>query len=111
MNTHHYPIFFNLFYYSSSGLYTRTHVQRGLCIYSAYMLDATAGPLLYTCMRLLCYDSYTKDPDVMQVLGSCSYCYYAQPLGIRFYIREDRVSLALLADSQLVRRPTLDYVV
>jgi len=61
-------------------------------------------------MRLYCYDSYTDDPDVMDQLGFCSHSYTAQPLGIRFYIREDRLSLALLADSKLVPRPKLDLI-
>jgi hypothetical protein len=46
----------------------------------------------------------------MDVLGRCSYSYSAMPLGIRFYIREDRLSLALLADTQLVPRPKLDLI-
>ena len=46
----------------------------------------------------------------MDLLGTCSYCYYALPLGIRFYIREDRLSLALLADIELVPRPKLDMI-
>ena len=62
------------------------------------------------CMRLYCYDSYTQDPDVMDQLGYCAHSYTAQPLGIRFYIREDRLSLALLADTNLVPRPKLDYI-
>lgn len=70
-----------------------------------------AGPLIVKySMRLLCYDSYTDDPDTMDQLGFCSYSYYAQPLGIRWYIREDRLSLALLADTLLVARPTHDFI-
>jgi hypothetical protein len=61
-------------------------------------------------MRLLCYDSHTLDPDVMEQLGFCSYSYTAQPLGIRFYIWENRLSLALLADPQLVPRPKFDLI-
>lgn len=59
-------------------------------------------------MRLYCYDSYTQDADTLDQLGFCAYSYSAQPLGIRFYIREDRLSLALLADCLLVHRPQLD---
>jgi len=62
-------------------------------------------------MRLLCYDSYSTDPHTLDVLGSCAYSYYAQALGIRFLIWEDRLSLALLADTLLVPRPKLDVVV
>lgn len=65
---------------------------------------------IYLTMRLYCYDSYTDDPLVMDQLGFCSHSYTAQPLGIRFYIREDRLSLALLADSELVPRPKFDLI-
>ncbi len=61
-------------------------------------------------MYLHAYDSYTHDPDVMDVLGACSYSYSVMALGIRFYIREDRLSLALLADCELVPRPKLDLI-
>ena len=47
----------------------------------------------------------------MEQLGFCSHSYYAQPLGIRFYIREDRLSLALLADSYMIARPRLDLFI
>jgi hypothetical protein len=62
-------------------------------------------------MRLYCYDSYSQDPDILDILGMCSHSYYAQALGIRFYIREDRMSLALLSDALLVPRPMQDYYV
>ena len=84
--------------HSSSTVYTQTS-QRGLFDY-----------VHIYCMRLLCYDSYTTDPDVMDQLGYCAYSYSALPLGIRFLIREDRLSLALLADTLLVPRPRLDYI-
>ena len=62
-------------------------------------------------MRLYCYDSYTDDGDTMEQLGFCSHSYYAQALGIRFYIWENRLSLALLADPQLVPRPKFDLYI
>jgi hypothetical protein len=83
------------------------------CVHSAYTLETqlfTAGSFAIYTMRLYCYDSYTTDPDVMDQLGFCSHSYTAQPLGIRFYIREDRLSLALLADCELVPRPKLDLI-
>jgi len=83
------------------------------CVHSAYTLETqlvTAGSFAIYTMRLLCYDSYTTDPDVMDQLGYCAYSYSALPVGIRFYIREDRLSLALLADCQLVPRPKLDLI-
>ena len=61
-------------------------------------------------MYLYAYDSYVEDPDTLDVLGACSYAYYAQALGIRFYIREDRLSLALLADVNIVPRPKYDMI-
>jgi hypothetical protein len=83
-----------------------------------YMQDRTAGPIaysIYTSMlaniRLLCYDSYTMDPDVKDQLGLCSEHYSALALGIRFYIRENRVSLALLADPLLEARPLFDLYI
>ena len=60
-------------------------------------------------MRLYCFDSYTDDPDIKDQLGYCADSYTAQPLGLRYYIREDRLSLALLADTLLVPRPKFDY--
>ena len=46
----------------------------------------------------------------MDQLGHCSYSYTAQPLGMRYMIWENRLSLALLADPQLVPRPKLDLI-
>jgi len=62
-------------------------------------------------MRLLCYDSYSNDEDIKEFLFKCSAWVSAQPFGLRYYIREDRLSLALLADCHLVPRPKLDYIV
>ena len=93
-------------------LYTRfrsSHVYTvHICVSPQRGLLLTQSDIYY--MRLYCYDSYTDDPDVMDQLGYCSHSYTAQPLGIRFYIREDRLSLALLADSELVPRPKLDLI-
>jgi hypothetical protein len=44
----------------------------------------------------------------MEQLNYCAHSYSVMHLGIRWYIREDRLSLALLADCQLVPRPNLD---
>ena len=62
-------------------------------------------------MRLLCYDCYSDDDSSKEFLFKCSAWVSAQPLGLRYYIREDRLSLALLADCYLVPRPTEDYYV
>ena len=73
---------------------------------------ATAGPCdIYSmkpAQRLLCYDSYTDSPDIKDLLGRWAYSYTTLALGLRFYIPEDRVCLALLADSTLTARPNLD---
>jgi hypothetical protein len=62
-------------------------------------------------MRLLCYDSYTQDDATKDVLFKCSYGISAMPLGTRYYIREDRLSLALLADPLLEPRPVFDLFI
>ena len=60
-------------------------------------------------MRLLCYDCYSNEDYVKDQLFLCSAWISAMPFGLRYYIREDRLSLALLADCYLVPRPKLDY--
>jgi hypothetical protein len=61
-------------------------------------------------MLIKCYDSWA-DPDTQQAVWLCAEWICALPAhGIRFYIREDRVSLALLADPQLNPRPKLDMI-
>ena len=62
-------------------------------------------------MRLLCYDSYTQDDATKDQLFKCSYGICAMPLGTRYYIREDRLSLALLADPLLEARPVFDLYI
>ena len=75
-----------------------TSSQRGLlCIVDIY------------CMRLYCYDCYSEDDATKELLFKCSAWVSAQPLGLRYFIREDRLTLALIADAYLVARPTLDY--
>ena len=60
-------------------------------------------------MRLYCYDCYSEDDATKELLFKCSAWVSAQPLGLRYFIREDRLTLALIADAYLVARPTLDY--
>jgi hypothetical protein len=62
-------------------------------------------------MRLYCYDCYSDLDHVKEHLGMCSQFYSIEPLGIRFYIREDRLSLALLVDAHLERRSRWDYYI
>ena len=80
---------------------TCTCSQRGLLY---YMLQVD----IY-CMRLYCYDCYSEDDATKELLFKCSAWVSAQPLGLRYFIREDRLTLALIADAYLVPRPTLDY--
>ena len=94
--------------------------------YSASTLVSTvftAGPLgpygLLRCMlqahiymmRLLCYDSYSHCEATKDQLFLCSYGISCMPLGIRYYIREDRLSLALLADPLMEYRPRFDLYI
>ena len=47
----------------------------------------------------------------MEQLNYCAQSYCVLALGIRWYIREDRLSLALLADPTLAPRPKLDLFI
>lgn len=61
-------------------------------------------------MRILCYESWA-DPDTQQQVWLCSEWINDLPAGgIRFYIREDRVSLALLIDPHMRRLSLFDYI-
>lgn len=61
-------------------------------------------------MRILCYESLA-DPCTQEQLWLSSEWISTMPGGcIRFYIREDRTSLALLADPHMRRIPTQDYI-
>jgi hypothetical protein len=62
-------------------------------------------------MRLFCYDCYSSCEATKDVLFRCSYGICALPLGTRYYIREDRLSLALLADPLLEARPVFDLYI
>jgi hypothetical protein len=74
--------------------------------------DRTAGPLaIYYTMRALCYDCWA-DEQVKEQIWLCSL--WAEALaagGVRFWIPENRVSLALLADFELKPRPKFDYYI
>ena len=84
-------------------LYPRSS-QRGLL---RYMLRAH----IYM-MRLLCYNSYSTCEATKDQLFLCSYGITALPTqGIRYYIREDRLSLALLADPLMEYRPRFDLYI
>ena len=61
-------------------------------------------------MRILCYHSYADD-DTCEQLYLLSEWVSTMPLGLRFYIREDRASFALLIDSYLKPVPLWDYYV
>lgn len=62
-------------------------------------------------MRARCYDCWS-DEQTKESVWLCALWASALPGGaVRFWIREDRVSLALLADTELVPRPKLDYII
>ena len=63
-------------------------------------------------MRLLCYDCYSSCEATKDQLFKCSYGITALPIqGVRYYIREDRLSLALLADPHMLYRPRFDLYI
>lgn len=61
-------------------------------------------------MLIKCYESHAHCADTLEQLWLCSEWISAIPGGIRFYIREDRSSLAMCIDSELKRKPREDYV-
>jgi len=62
-------------------------------------------------MRVLCYQSWQSDPDIKQQLWLCADAFGAGPVEScnRYYIREDRLSFALLIDPAMTRIPAMDY--
>ena len=62
-------------------------------------------------MKALCYDCWA-DPDTKESIWLCALWAEALPAGgVRFWLAENRVSLALLADCELVPRPKFDYYI
>ena len=61
-------------------------------------------------MRVYCYQSWS-DPTTQQQLWLCSDAMSAGPIRAcnRFYIREDRLSFALLLDPLMRHMRELDY--
>lgn len=105
-----YVYMLNMLASPQRGLLYYTLYIRVLYIESSYPCGSIAVLLIYTCMRYICFDSYTNDSLVKDQLGSYAHALYAQPLGIRFYIREDWISLALIVDPLLVLRPREDVI-
>jgi hypothetical protein len=62
-------------------------------------------------MRLLCYESFATEAIKEIIWLSAEYATVLPVNGVRFYIREDRVAFALLADPDMLRKPIMDYVV
>ena len=91
--------------------YIYTSSQRGLvqCTRSQHLFTAGSFAIYY--MRLLCYDCYSTCEATRDQLFLCSYGISAMPLGLRYYIREDRLSLALLADPLMEYRPLFDLYI
>jgi hypothetical protein len=61
-------------------------------------------------MRVYCYQSWS-DPATQEQLWLCAEAMCAGPIAScnRFYIREDRLSFALLLDSEMRHLRDLDY--
>ena len=62
-------------------------------------------------MRVYCYQSWITDPASKEQLWLCSDSFGAGPIDAcnRYYIREDRLSFALLIDPTMRHIKTLDY--
>jgi hypothetical protein len=63
-------------------------------------------------MRVYCYQTWADEPTQEQ-LWLCSDAMSASPIRScnRFYIREDRLSFALLLDPHMRRMKDLDYYI
>lgn len=62
-------------------------------------------------MRVLCYQTWA-DKTTQEQLWLCAEAVGAMPAGCaRFYIREDRLSFALLLDPDMRHIKNLDYVI
>lgn len=88
-------------------LYSKS-LQRGLLLYTLYTF-CTAGSIMSYPTYIRCYES-RADAETQEQVWLYSEWISTIPGAIRFYIREDRASLALLADSTLKRKPHLDYI-
>lgn len=72
----------------------------------AQWMFLTAGSIMY----IRCLESWA-DVTTKEQLWLCSEWVTVMPAGgVRFYIREDRVSWAFLVDVQLKPRPKFDYI-
>jgi hypothetical protein len=62
-------------------------------------------------MRVLCYDCWLEDLDIRETIWlNSEWCCALPAGGIRFYIREDRISLVLLLGGRdLYYKRPLDY--
>lgn len=84
-----------------SGAYIYTQPKPIMC---------TAGPILNSCMYILCVDSYGNPDQLEQLFVCCEWICALPGSAIRYYIREDRMSLAYLIDPLIIRKPKLDYI-
>ena len=97
-----------------SGPVTIAHCERSLAAIgdhssTAYTCVQRGLWHIYSHMRLLCYDCYSTCEAARDQLFQCSYGITALPIqGVRYYIREDRLSLALIADPHMLYRPRFD---
>ena len=62
-------------------------------------------------MRVLCYQSWITDEESKQQLWLCADAFGAGPVATcnRYYIREDRLTFALLIDPTMRHIRDLDY--
>jgi hypothetical protein len=71
----------------------------------------TAGSFTIYYMRVYCYQTWSSI-ETQEQLWLCAEAVGAMPAGCaRFYIREDRLSFALLLDPTMRHIHTLDYYI
>ena len=65
----------------------------------------------YLYMRILCYDCWLEDLELRETIWlNAEWCSALPAGGVRFYIREDRISLVLLLGGRdFYAQPKLDY--
>jgi hypothetical protein len=61
-------------------------------------------------MRLLCYDYLDTDAVTKDQLAAYSEWFTSVPMGVRYFVREDRVAMLLLITNQLYRQRAHDQI-
>lgn len=92
-------------------------LQRGLCAYSCYTLDSTAGPTIqywfkYT-MRIICLRSYSQCSQTLDLLAVWTVrsggWFTPLVLFIDYYVPQQTSYQLYLIDPHLTPKPNLDY--